>query len=132
MDRIFVGGGMKWWIIAATVFLGLALGMAARASWQDNKTDPLHGGYIMYGGDLGDWTAPKTGDAKVNLELDGALAKRMFESMGGRAEKKSCGEDGDRARLAGDIACIREKSGATHCHVGLDLMKGKSVAGLIC
>ena len=132
MHRIFVGGSMKQWITAATVFLVLALGMAARASWQDNKTDPLYGGYILYGGDLGDWIAPKTGDAKVNLELDGALAKRMFELMGGRAEKKSCGEDGDRARLAGDIACIREKSGATHCHVGLDLTKGKSVNGLIC
>lgn len=114
------------------VLLVLATGVATRASWQDSKSDPLQGGYMLYGGDLGDWTAPRTGDAKVNLELGGALAKQMFELMGARTEKKGCGEDGDRARVAGDIACIREASGAVHCYVGLDLAKGKSISGLMC
>ena|SRR5204863_518406 len=106
---------------------------AALASWQDSKTDPLQGGYILYGGDPGDWYAPKAGDAKVNIELTGALAKQMFELMGSSAERKdSCGEDGEKARVVGDIACIREKTGMTRCHVGLDLTKGKSVNGLVC
>ena len=116
--------------ISAAVLMASA---AALASWQDSKTDPLRGGYIVYGGEPGDWYAPKTGDAKVNLEVTGALAKQMFELMGSRAERKdSCGEDSEKARVAGDIACIRETSGATRCHFGLDLTNGKSVGGLIC
>ncbi len=115
------------------IALLVLMSMAAWASWQDSKTDPLQGGYIAYGGEPGDWYAPKPGDAKVNLEIDGALAKQMFTLMGARAEKKdSCGEDGEMARISGDVACIRENSGTTHCHVGLDLSKGKTVNGLIC
>jgi hypothetical protein len=103
------------------------------ASWRDSKADPLQGGYILYGGDLGDWYAPKPGDAKVNVEMQGALAKQMFDLMGARAEKKdTCNENATRTRVAGDIVCIRVRSGATHCHFGLDLTKGRTVAGLIC
>ena len=124
---------MKAWAAGAISVLVSAASADSVASWQDSKTEPLQGGYILYGGDLGDWTAPKPGDAKVNLEVRGALAKQMFELMGARAEKKdACGEDGEKARVTGDLACIREKSGATHCHVGLDLVKGKSIQGLIC
>ena len=123
---------MKAWAAGAISVLVSAASADSLASWQDSKTEPLQGGYILYGGDLGDWTAPKPGDAKVNLEISGALAKQMFELMGARAEKEACGEDGEKARVTGDLACIREKSGATHCYVGLDLANGKSVHGLIC
>lgn len=123
---------MKIWSGMTAVCLALVAGMAAQASWQDSKNDPLQGGYILYGGDLGDWFAPKSGDAKVNLEFGGALAKQMFELMGAGADKKSCSEEGEHARVAGDIACVRIGSGSTRCHVGLDLTKGKSVTGLIC
>jgi hypothetical protein len=124
---------MKRWAVGTIAILVFAVGAEALASWQDSKIDPLQGGYIVYGGDLGDWTAPKQGDAKVNIEISGALGKQMFDLMGARAEKKgACGEEGETARVAGDIACIRENTGATRCHVGLDLAKGKSINGLLC
>ncbi len=125
------GISMKVWA-GMMACLALVTGMTAQASWQDSKTDPLQGGYILYGSDLGDWSAPKPGDAKINLELGGPLARQMFDLMGVRAEKKSCSEEGETARVAGDIACVRIRSGSTRCHVGLDLAKGKSINGLIC
>jgi len=66
---------MKNEVAVAAAVLVIAAGLAARASWQDSKADPLQGGYILYGGELGDWSAPKAGDAKVNLEIHGALAR---------------------------------------------------------
>jgi hypothetical protein len=104
----------------------------ALANAVDSKQDKLTGGYIVYSGEMGDWSLPTADDAKVAIEFTGPLAQAMFRGIGSAGKSRSCSEDGE-TRSRGDIVCTRTiKGGETSCYVGYDIRRGKPIGGIIC
>lgn len=93
---------------------------------------PYQGAYILYSGDLGDWAAPPAAGAKLDLEITGDAAKKIYAQLGAKAQHSECVEPGDKMRSKGDIDCIQYADGTAACHVGIDLRSGKSIPGSIC
>jgi len=106
---------------------------AAMAADTTPRITPFPGGqYMIYGGGLGDVTAPKAGDSKLYLEFSGVAARRIFDQLGRASEKKMCADPDDVLRMKGDIACTRSKDGKHVCQMGFDLTTGKSAGATIC
>jgi len=108
-------------------------GLSVAAEEKKPEITPFRGGqYMIHGGGLGDVYAPKTGDAKLYLELSGDAARGVFERLGRASEEKQCVEPGEVFRRKGDIACTRSRGNTYVCHLGFDLTTGKSVNASIC
>jgi hypothetical protein len=118
-------------MLLAAVSIGVMPGPAF-ANATDSKQDKLTGGYIVYSGEMGDWSLPTADDAKVAIEFTGPLAQAMFRGIGSAGKSRSCSDDGE-TRKRGDIVCTRMiKGGETSCYVGYDIKRGKSIGGIIC
>jgi len=90
--------------------------------------------YAVYGVSLGDPVAPSRSDNKIAFELQGQVAREMFEAMGSD-KKDSCSQDqGVRFRSSDDekVVCTKSKEGEYSCSFGLDIKSGKSIGGSIC
>jgi hypothetical protein len=120
-------------VVAATAFVSLAA-FAAQKVWDGSYT-PYSMHYLLYSGTLGEAQPPTRTEQRLSFAIQGPLAKQMFDSIGPDL-KLSCGTTlGMRQRTRGDVDCSYDKDYAASpytCHFGLDLRKGKSIAGAIC
>jgi len=117
------------------LFCALCASCASSVTAEEKKPEivPFRGGqYMIYGGGLGGVYAPKAGDAKLYLELDGEVARGVFERLGRASEKKQCVEPGETFRHKGDVACTRSRDSTYSCQLGFDLTTGKSANATIC
>lgn len=91
--------------------------------------------YLLYSGSLGEKHAPKPGQQKLSLLIEGPLAQALFDSLGSD-QKRACGAStGVRIRMRGDVTCAYDgeiKLAPYTCFVGLDLKTGKSIRGETC
>jgi len=90
--------------------------------------------YLIYGGTLGDMTAPTNSDKKIAFSVEGKAARALFEAIG-PDKKDACLEGiGARVRHRNDenLECVRSKEGEYRCSFGFDLRTGKAIAGSIC
>jgi hypothetical protein len=121
-------------IIAAVTALASLVAVAAQKPWDGNYT-PYSMHYLMYSGTLGEARPPTRTEQRLSFAIRGPLAKEMFDSIGPDL-KLSCGTTlGMRQRTRGDLDCSYDNDDAESpytCHFGLDLRKGKSIAGAIC
>jgi hypothetical protein len=120
-------------VVAATALVSL-VALATQKPWDGNYT-PYTMHYLMYSGTLGEAQPPTRTEQRLSFAVQGQLAKEMFDSIGPDL-KLSCGTTlGMRQRTRGDVDCSYDKGDAASpytCHFGLDLRKGKSIAGAIC
>jgi hypothetical protein len=120
-------------VVAATALVSL-VAFAAQKPWDGSYT-PYSVHYLMYSGTLGEAQPPTRTEQRLSFAIRGQLAKQMFDSIGPDL-KLSCGTTlGIRQRTRGDVDCSYDKDDAESpytCHFGLDLRKGKSIAGAIC
>lgn len=110
------------------------LAHAAPVAW-DGSYSSFSGNYLIYSNDLDEKAPPTTKDRRVSFAVAGALAKKMFESIG-PDQKDACGASTDlRIRNRGDLSCtfdLADKKSPYTCHFGLNLKSGKSIAGSTC
>lgn len=104
----------------------------ASANAVDHKTSPLAGDYMIYSGTLDDTNLPKNSDAKLAITITGKLAADMFKYLGASAKIDYCLTDKETARAKNDLICIAGGAGGVECHIGIDILKGRSINGLIC
>lgn len=127
---------MKKQLIIVVTAAALASIAAAEntPSWDGTYTG-FSAKYLIYSGELGEQQAPVRSDQKISFAVEGALAKKLFESIG-PDQKNACGtESGLRIRHKGDVDCTFNKAHPAApyiCHFGLDLQTGKSIAGAVC
>ena len=100
--------------------------------WSDYKK--FSGSYIIYGGELGDISPPKSGDKKIAIQLDKKISKEIFDSIGPdlTGSEVCVANPKDRYRKKGNVECIRSHDGGYSCTFGFDLTTGKSIIGSIC
>ncbi|WP_229632070.1 hypothetical protein [Pseudoduganella violaceinigra] len=124
-----------------TLLLGIMLLTAwtsdsalAAPAWDGSYTS-FAGNYLIYSNDLDEKAPPTAKDRRVSFSVDGALSKKLFESIGPDV-KEACGASADlRIRVRGDLTCTferNEKKSPYNCHFGLDLRSGKSISGSTC
>jgi hypothetical protein len=124
MERI-LGSGVLVALLCSAIY----------ASGQDawiGENRPFSGLYSIYGGELGEEVAPTRNDRKLSIEITGAPAKEMFDSMYPDFQPTCSGEKGDRDRRKGNLYCSYSAGGAYRCFLGYNLRTGKSIAGASC
>jgi hypothetical protein len=105
----------------------------ANANAVDHKSSPLAGDYMIYSGALDDTNFPKRKDAKVSITITGKLAADMFRYLGASAKTDYClNAKETEARAKNDLICIAGGDSGVECHIGIDILKGRSINGLIC
>jgi hypothetical protein len=93
---------------------------------------PFTGRYSIYGGGLGDPTAPTNRSKNIAFSVSGKVAKQMFEAMGPDL-KDACGSgDGNRIRQRAEVDCSFHPKSGYQCNFGFDLVSGRSIGGSIC
>jgi len=125
----------KYAMILAGVTACMSLvAYAAQKTWDGSYASyTIH--YLMYSGSISEEQAPTRSDQRLSFAVRGQLAKEMFDSIGPDL-KLACGTTlGMRQRARGDVDCSYDKDDAASpytCHFGIDLRKGKSIAGATC
>jgi len=92
---------------------------------------PLKGDYYVYAGTLAEMQPPTTKDRKISIMLGGTLAKDLFKQIGQDASHACSTAPGYHERRRGDLICIQDDDGYS-CYIGLDVIRGKSISGVIC
>lgn len=90
--------------------------------------------YRIYGGGLGDPTAPSLNDKKVAFSVEGAVAKQIFDAIGSD-QRDPCTEGSEirvRHKDHEHLTCTLSKKNEYACSFGFDLVSGKSIGGSIC
>jgi hypothetical protein len=120
-------------IVATVAVFSLAYAGTKKA-WDGTYTESTFH-YLVYSNDLDEAQAPTRTDQRISVAVSGELAKQIFESIGPDL-KLACGTSlGMRQRQRGDVDCSYDKDQSASpytCHFGLDLRKGKSIAGATC
>jgi hypothetical protein len=120
-------------IVASVAVVSLAYASTKKA-WDGTYTpSTIH--YLIYSNDLDEAQAPTRTDQRLSVAVTGELAKQIFDSIGPDL-KLACGTTlGMRQRQRGDVDCSYDKDQPASpytCHFGIDLRKGKSIAGATC
>jgi hypothetical protein len=122
------------YLLAAVVTV-VSLAYAGTNRIWDGKYAPSTIHYLIYSNDLDEAKAPTPGDQRLSVAITGDLAKQMFDAIGPDL-KEACGTTlGMRQRQRGDVDCSFDKDqrGSPYtCHFGIDLRKGRSIAGSTC
>ena len=90
--------------------------------------------YRIYGGGLGDSTAPRSNDKKVAFSIKDNAARQIFDAIG-PDQRDPCTEgSGMRVRHKDHdhLTCTLSKQNDYACSFGFDLITGKSIDGSIC
>lgn len=121
-------------LLAATATLISLAYAGTNKAWDGSyAASTIH--YLIYSNDLDEAKAPTPGDQRLSVAITGELAKQMFDAIGPDL-KEACGTTlGMRQRQRGDVDCSFDKDprGSPYtCHFGIDLRKGKSIAGSRC
>jgi len=122
---------LKILVIAALL---LSLVATSRAASWDGTWNSASAKYIIYSGGLGDMIPPEGNRKKIAIEIAGAAAKDIFNSIGPDIADICGSGDGMRIRKKNDgaLSCSRSVKGEYYCNIGFDLKTGKSIAGVIC
>jgi len=90
--------------------------------------------YRIYGGSLGDPTAPSPSDRKIAVSIEGDAARKVFDMIG--PDQSNACVEGTKMRLRSrdreNLSCTRSGEGEYVCSFGFDLRNGKSIGGSIC
>ena len=90
--------------------------------------------YRIYGGGLGDPTAPKSNDKKVAFSIKDNAARQIFDAIGPDQHDPCTEGSGMRVRHKDHehLTCTLSKQNDYVCSCGFDLVSGKSIGGSIC
>jgi len=90
--------------------------------------------YRIYGGGLGDPTAPKSNDKKVAFSIEGHAARQIFDAIGPDKHDPCTEGSGMRVRHKDHehLTCTLSEKNDYACSFGFDLVSGKSIGGSIC
>ena len=90
--------------------------------------------YRIYGGGLGDPTAPRQNDKKVAFSIEGPAARQIFDAIGPDQQDPCTEGSGMRVRHKDHehLTCTLSKQNDCACSFGFDLVSGKSIGGSIC
>jgi hypothetical protein len=90
--------------------------------------------YVIYGGSLGDMSAPTGSDKKIAFSVEGRAARELFDAIGPDKPDVCLRGTGARVRHRHDenLKSTLSKEGEYHCSFGFDLRTGKSIPGSIC
>ncbi|GAB3445322.1 hypothetical protein GCM10027320_37720 [Massilia solisilvae] len=120
-------------VVATLAVFSLAVASSKKA-WDGTYTSSTFH-YLIYSNDLDEAQPPTASDQRLSVAVTGELAKQIFESIGPDL-KLACGTTlGMRQRQRGDVDCSYDKEQHTSpytCHFGIDLRRGKSIAGATC
>lgn len=116
-------------LIAITVFVPTASAQTDPGPYKKAQTT-----YLIYGGSLGDMTAPTTSDKKIAFSIEGKAARALFEAIGPDKRDACLEGTGARVRHRNDenLYCVRSKEATYYCSFGFDLRTGQSIPGSIC
>lgn len=92
------------------------------------------GEYSIYSGGIGDPQKPIPNQNKIAIEVNGLMAKEIFDSIGPDIPDV-CSANADlriRKKDNGALSCYRGTKGEYRCHIGFDLKNGKSIGGVVC
>ena len=116
-------------VIAVAMFVPVSSAQTGPGPYKKAETR-----YLIYGGSLGDMTAPTKSDKKIAFSIEGKAARALFEAIG--PDKKDVCLEGTGARVRHrndeNLECIRFKEGEYRCSFGFDLRTGKTIPGSIC
>lgn len=119
-------------VVAAAAF---SLAYANTKKPWDGTYTPSTIHYLIYSSDLDEAQPPTVNDQRLSVAITGELAQQLFDSIGPDL-RLACGTTlGMRQRQRGDVDCSYDKdqrSSPYTCHFGIDLRKGKSIAGATC
>jgi len=90
--------------------------------------------YRIYGGGLGDPTAPRPNDKKVAFSIEGPAARQIFDAIGPDQHDPCTEGSGMRVRRKDHehLTCTLSDKNNYACSFGFDLVSGKSIGGSIC
>lgn len=121
--------------LLAAAAAAVSLAYAGTKKVWDGNYAPSTIRYLIYSNDLDEAQAPRRADQRLAVAITGDLARQMFEAIGPDL-KEACGTTlGMRQRQRGDVDCSYDKDQPKSpytCHFGIDLRKGKSIAGSTC
>lgn len=122
---------MKNYLIAILLLPSISLS----ASESDpGPYKPAATSYRIYGGSLGNPTAPSASDRKLAFSIEGDAARRIFDMIG--PDRANACVEGTNIRLRSrdreNLSCTRNEEGDYVCSFGFDLRNGKSIGGSIC
>lgn len=119
--------------------LGAGAVVAADKQWVETGSGTVNGditgSYMFYGGDYDNGQGPPgSDDAKIAMSFRGKMAADMYRYMGPANQLKAEYNCGDfERREKGQLACKRDrKTGATYCHINLNLKTGQGRLILGC
>jgi hypothetical protein len=119
-------------IVAVIVLLACGTVLARSTQPWTFEYRPFKGEYRIYGGTLGEETAPTKRSKNIAYQVQGPVAKHMFEAMGPDLKDVCGAEDGQRIRQRAEVSCSFHPKDGYHCNFGFDLITGRSIAGIEC
>lgn len=115
------------------VLLGLIVAAAGAAAWEFQYNDAAMK-VAFYSNSLGDPAPVSRKDTKAAFQVEAEAAKTMFDALP-KNQKDPCGAQPDteyRASVNGLLVCTKASKEAPVCSFGVDVNRGKLVAGSIC
>lgn len=127
------------WLIfgAAAAALSLA-GAANLAGDPSGLWKPFPAIFKIHSGVVADRTPPTAKDRKLTVNVDGAAAREIFESIGPDVQPTCSGGQGDRDRRRKGIYCtydpadVKAKDGPYRCWIGVNLVTGEAENNVSC
>ena len=116
---------------AAIALLACGATFAAESAWRLTYAS-FQGGFLIYGGGLGDPVAPSSRSKNVAFTVTGEVAKQIFEAMGPDLKNRCGAGDGQRIRQRAELVCIARPDEGYRCSFGFDLLSGRSIGGSLC
>lgn len=126
---------------AATV---AALCLLPSAHAHDSPKDPsglwkpLPAIYKIHSGAVADRTPATQTDRSLTVNINGAAAKEIFDSIGPDTPNQCGSEPGERNRRKKGVWCLysaqdaHSKEGPYRCWIGIDLLSGQSTVAVSC
>lgn len=127
------------WLIFGTAAAVLSLaGAAELAGDPSGLWKPFPAIFKIHSGTVADRTPPTARDRKLTVNVDGAAAREIFESIGPDVQPTCNGGQGDRDRRRKGIYCTydptdaRAKEGPYRCWIGVNLVTGEAENNVSC
>lgn len=122
---------------AGAVVLSVA-GAADSAGDPSGLWKPFSAIFKIHSGIVADRTPPTAKNRKLTINVDGAAAREIFESIGPDVQPTCNGGSGDRDRRRKGIYCtydpadVKAKDGPYRCWIGVNLVTGEAENNVSC
>jgi hypothetical protein len=126
------------WLLFIAAAVALSFAGAADMGDPSGLWKPFPAIYKIHSGIVADRAAPTARDRKLTVNVDGAAARELFDSIGPDVQPTCNGGQGDRDRRRKGIYCtydpndIRAKGGPYRCWVGVNLVTGEAENNVSC